>query len=68
MGYDDAKVFGSRIMKKWYQRKTFWAAAVLAATAILSSFTSLNPEHIKAIQTVLAALSLMFIRDAIEKK
>ncbi len=54
--------------KKWYERKTFWAAALLATTAILSSFTSLNPEQVKAIQTVLAALSLIFMREAIEKK
>ncbi len=55
-------------MKPWYRRKTVWAAAVLAASALLSSFTALTPEQVKAVQTVLTALSLIFMREAIEKK
>ena len=55
-------------MKKWYERKTFWAAVALAVTALLSSFTSLDPEQVKAIQTVMVAASLIFMREAIEKK
>ena len=55
-------------MKPWYRRKTVWAAVGLAASAILASFTSLDPEQIKAIQTVVVALSLIFMREAIAKK
>lgn len=52
-------------MKPWYRRKTVWAAAGLAASAMLAEFTSMSPEQIKAIQTVVIAASLIFMRDAI---
>lgn len=55
-------------MKPWYRRKTVWAAVGLAASALLASFTSLDPEQVKSVQMVLAALSLIFMREAIEKK
>ncbi len=55
-------------MKKWYERKTVWAAVALAISALLTSFTSLNPEQVKAIQTIMVAASLIFMREAIEKK
>ncbi len=55
-------------MKKWYRRKTVWAAVLLAASTLLPAFTSLNPEQLIAIQGVLVALMGIFMREAIEKK
>ncbi len=55
-------------MKKWWKRKTFWAAVILAASVLLPVFTSLGPEQITAIRTVLVAFMGVFMREAIEKK
>ena len=54
--------------KKWYQRKTVWAAILLGASTLLPAFTLLDPEQLKAIQAVLVALMAIFMRSAIEKK
>lgn len=55
-------------MKKWYERKTVWAAILLGASTLLPAFTSLDPVQLKAIQGVLVALMGIFMREAIEKK
>lgn len=55
-------------MKPWYRRKTVWAAVGLGASAMLAEFTAMSPGQIKAIQTVVVAASLIFMREAIAKK
>ncbi len=54
-------------MKKWYERKTVWAAILLGGSVLLPNFTALTPEQIKAIQAVLVSLMAIFMRSAIEK-
>ncbi len=55
-------------IKKWYQRKTVWAAILLGASTLLPAFTSLGPEQLKAIQGILVALMAIFMRSAVEKR
>ena len=66
MGFQET--YRGKSMKKWYRRKTVWAAIVLGASVLLPAFTSLNPEQLKAIQGVLVAAMAIFMREAIEKK
>ena len=53
-------------IKPWYKQKTTWTGVSMMVAAILPVFTSLSPQQIAAIGTVLGGLGLIFLRQGVE--
>jgi len=53
-------------MKNIFQTRTFWAGLATLVSALLSIF-KISPEITQAVTAVFGFLTVLFVRDAIEK-
>jgi hypothetical protein len=53
-------------MKSIFQTRTFWSGLVTLVSALLSIF-KVSPEIMQAVTAIFGFLTVLFVRDAIEK-
>jgi hypothetical protein len=55
-------------MTPWYLQKTFWSGLSFILTGVLGFYAEvLTPEQTKSIMTIFGGLTIIFLRQGVEK-